>query len=304
MPCIRRAKQKLARNVGTVIWIVGSFIITCGNANTADVMSNEPVETFGSLADILTTTNPEFDQFLEKQKTKLAASPTNVNASELYKTQQKERYDFYRDYLSKYWPKAFVICEQIFTALTPDQVEAALRDLVVVFTEQTWFYFANKPHGFKITHYWELIIDQLSWISEFVSRAYIDKVTNKVYLPSDADESRMIDFMLKTNSFAPKNDDAELLFDYLTQPGKTVVDDFYAMCFDYVIKLFNEGILLQELRQATTFSAELKAVSEKLRGSKYEAEYHEHMKTAEELFAGLKEKKATNSNFASDWFRD
>jgi len=51
---------------------------------------------------------------------------------------------FYYDYISKYYPRAYVIRGK-FMSMTAEQVADALIDIVHVFTKEPWFYFQNTP---------------------------------------------------------------------------------------------------------------------------------------------------------------
>jgi hypothetical protein len=200
-----------------------------------------------------------------------------------------ESFDFYQDYLAKYYPKVFVMCRDYFVDMTPQEFEKALAHVVELITRQPWFYFVNRPQGFKITRYWELITDQLSWLSEFMHTACCDAVTNKIYLPTQQDEDDFLRAFLATGSFqsAKKN---MFVDEYLMQSGGQVIYDFYALSFDYLVKLFNEAVLIESVESATYYFAELEFVAEKLQHSCHEAEYQEHLTTAKELLELLKQR--------------
>ena len=70
---------------------------------------------------------------------------------------------------------------------------------------------------------------------------------------------------------------------------------FRSLCFDYLKKMFNEGILLPDVYQAMTILSELQFVTDKLRSSVYEAEYQEHLRQANELLTMLKQKQGIDS---------
>ena len=202
--------------------------------------------------------------------------------------QRQRHFEFYRDYLAKYYPKAFVITEGLFPFMTPESVEAGLAKIVEIFAYKPWFYFLNKPQGFKITRYWELIVDQLSWISDFLGKAYVDTAAGKIMVPSEDEE--LLWFFSFSSMFADKDSAAHKkpLLEWLTTSGKTVVYTFYALSYDYVVKLFNEAILLSDQRTAKKYFSELEWIAKKIHGSQYEADYQEHIKTAQELLDLLK----------------
>ena len=202
--------------------------------------------------------------------------------------------NFYQEYLAKYYPKALVITNHFFAAMTPEAVEAALQDIVMLLADRPFFYFMNDQKKFKVTAYWECIVDQLSLINEFLCIAYINK-DRSISFTDDAEQTGF-------NAYKPIKRD--WLFDWLLAPGKKVIFDFYALCFDYTIKLFNEGILLPDFTQATRYVGELEWLAEKLRGSIYESDYAEHIKTVKELYDLLKQRMGlTNNQFEehNDW---
>lgn len=212
-----------------------------------------------------------------------------------------EKRIFYDQYITKYYPKAFVIREKFFLNMTPDQIADALEDLVEVFSDKPWFYFSNFEGGIKIAHYWEYIVDQCSLISEFLKKARVYVPTRNagetvqtpiVFLSEDNLNYSL--YGVNFNRLFPSIDQKKLresksLFLYLKDMGRTVVYDFYALCFDYLIKLFNEGILLKNMNLVNKYYYELEFIMEKLRMSVYESDYQESVKTAKELITLLKQ---------------
>jgi hypothetical protein len=268
------------------------FIIThtiwCEEIERADRIITTTDAVIQQSLDVLPIfSDQSFVQLLKNQKQSCTVMSDDTDAFAQLKKVQQARFDFYKDYLAKYYPKAFVICEQFFVGMTPDAVEKALQQVIDVFTDQPWFYFVNKPEGFSIAHYWEFIFDQLSWLSEFLNRAAVDAKLEGVFLPDIQD-----DWWFGMSMFASQNDQEgySFLSDILTAPGKTTIYNFYALCFDYTVKLFNEGIFLTDSNQAALYYAELEFLAEKLRGSYYEADYQESLKTAKELLLLLKQK--------------
>lgn len=242
-------------------------------------------------AGMTSNSHPNFSRSSGSSVTK-PKSPSEKSAEHirfLYKKMDQKDFDFYRDYLSVYYPKVFVYCNQLFTHMTPPEVEKSLQQLVNLFVEQPWFYFANTPKGFILTRYLEYVIDQLSITYDFLSRARVDPQTLKITLP------RPNEFMNDFSFFNPlsssgKKPTTKPLLSFLTGQGKTVIYEFYALIFDYLIKLFNEGIIIQDVKQASYYLSEMTFVSEKLRGSHLEQEYAESVKTAQQLLNLLKQK--------------
>jgi len=193
---------------------------------------------------------------------------------------------FSRDYLEKYFPKVFVT-RDFFVRMTVDEVAAALGDVVTILAEDPAFYFTNPGQPFKISHYWEHVVDQLSWTSEFLERALVDEKTGKIIL-------KQYDVDIFSSSYACWQSDSKTqeqpLAPMLAEHKLGTYHQFYALSFDYLKKLFNEGILLFDVHQTIFYYSELEFVTEKLRGSIFEAEYQEHFKQAYELMNLLKQK--------------
>jgi hypothetical protein len=210
-----------------------------------------------------------------------------VEIGEALAAQQKQNYqerrDFYRDYIAKYYPKAMVICEDHLARMTPEQIAQTLARVITIFTEQPWFYFVNNPKGFKLIHYWEFVVDQLSIFHTFIGKVRIRKKDNSLWILQGDDE--LIAYWASGGSAFRES---TALVDYLADLPNSPLYDFYALSFDYLIKLFNEGILLSIPSQALSYFAELEFIMDKLHGSSYEAEYQEHLTTAQELLMLLK----------------
>ncbi len=196
-----------------------------------------------------------------------------------------EENPFYKKYLSKFYPKVFVIRENFFARMTPVHIAEGIANVVYIFSEKPWFYFFDKADGFKIAGYWEYVVDQCSFINEFLKKASVNLTTRRVFLPEKngklSEGIRKMGTGVKTKN----------LFLYLRDSGCTSVFDFYALSFDYLLKLFNEGILLKDFEMVDRYYYELDFVVKKLFKSKYEADYLEVMKTCKELMTLLKNKQ-------------
>lgn len=182
---------------------------------------------------------------------------------------------FYEDYLKKYYPKAFVMTE-LFLAMKPHEVAQALDLIIDIFTNAPWFYFKDFSKGFKLVHYWEYVIDQLAIVNNFLKRARVDRKTQVIFL------SERTSYPLSVPT------DNLLLF--LKKTYKAEMARFYALSFDYLIKLFNEGILLGEPVKATQYYYELSFVATKLRDTEFENEYRQAFQVCKELLDLLKQK--------------
>lgn len=202
----------------------------------------------------------------------------------LAKQQQEEPCEanhFYKKYLAKFYPKVFVIRDHFFANMTPDQIAETIANVVYIFSEKPWFYFFDREEGFNIAAYWEYVVDQCSFINEFLKKASVSLTTRAVFLPDAAKLDKHMGYGSRTKN----------LFVYLRDSGCTSVFDFYALSFDYLLKLFNEGILLKDFEMADRYYYELDFVVKKLFKSKYEADYLEVLKTCKELMTLLKNKQ-------------
>lgn len=185
---------------------------------------------------------------------------------------------FYLEYLEKYYPKAFVITEEYMPQMCPIAAATALDEVLKMLAYKTYFYFQNRPKGFLAGEYLENIKEQLGIITRFLSYASVSngKVVASSYM---------------TMLFNDKNDsDGEKLIQYWRARRIMTFYDFYAFYFDYLVKLFLEGIRFRILSQASKYYTEITKVFEKLKGSAYESERNERLKIYKELLDLLKSK--------------
>lgn len=199
---------------------------------------------------------------------------------------------FYTDYLARYYPRAMVIRNNFFTYAQPDQVLSALRDFCDLLADEPWFYFSNKPDGIVVSRYWVHIVDQCSLISEFLKKAHVDLATQKVFLPKSVERASF--WSWGNFNRAPASQTSKSFFASLNDEQMVVIYEFYALVFDYLIKLFNKAILFQEISDARYYLYELNFANNKLRGSIFEAKYLQVMKTCKELLMLLDQKIAKN----------
>ena len=167
--------------------------------------------------------------------------------------------------------------------MTPEQVAENLQQIVDILSSETWFYFQSGLEHFDVTQYWEFILDQLAFFASYIERAKFDKEKNIVTFDSSY-SFRYSSWFSKLNGITGK----QSLKKYWIEKGIKVHHDFYALCFDYLVKLFNEGILIRDWEQVSYYHYELKDVYERMIGTIYEAEYQEHLKTCSELANLLK----------------
>lgn len=199
------------------------------------------------------------------------------------------RMNFYHDYVSVYYPRALIISNYFFAQIGIAELEKALLIVVDMLASEPWFYVANSPVSVNVTHYWEFIVDQLALISNFLCRACIDEKTEQITIPEE-DDLWLWDW--PSDDEEPGKVKQKQLINYLIEQKITAVYDFYALSFDYVVKLFNEGILIQSVEQAVRYATDLEWVVQRLQGSYYEAAYQEHLKTVSELLEILKNRKS------------
>ncbi|MFH0898494.1 MAG: hypothetical protein V1855_02870 [bacterium] len=214
--------------------------------------------------------------------------------------------NFYKDYLQKYYPKVFVIRELFFENMEPEQIALALGDIVALFTQEPWFYFVDKKKQCDLAFYWEYILDQVSFISEFLNIARVDLKTKSVFMPEQEEIGFSFGFLFAEQGFSGHaHGMTKNLFEYLKEQGVEVVFDFYALCFDYVIKLFNENILLKNTRKVERCFSDLKFILKKLDQSVYEKDYQDVLKTCKELMDKLKTKLGEDDmSFIESFFQD
>ena len=138
--------------------------------------------------------NPNFKEFLSDNYQQLHKEPghglRHFDAKYLQEEQDRKR--FYQEYLAKYYPKVFVIRSRFFAQMTLDQMTGALQEIVDVFTEKPWFYFVDKQENFVVVRYWEYIVDQLSFVSDFLRKSYADVKAGTVVAPPSSPFTRPI----------------------------------------------------------------------------------------------------------------
>ncbi|MBS1987662.1 hypothetical protein JST56_01590 [Candidatus Dependentiae bacterium] len=233
--------------------------------------------------------NPNFKEFLSDNYQQLhkvsdqGLRPLDPQALQ----EEQDRKRFYAEYLAKYYPKVFVIRSRFFAHMTLDQMTAALQEIVDVFTEKPWFYFVDKQDNFVVVRYWEYIVDQLSFVSDFLRKAYADVKAGTVVVPQPGVGFFGSPFRFLTQA---QRTTIRPLLAALNERQKKSIYEFYALSFDYLIKLFNEGILLKDTRLASRFLHDLEFVMNKLQGSEFEPDYYEVLKTCKELLNILKHK--------------
>jgi hypothetical protein len=201
--------------------------------------------------------------------------------------------DFYTKYIATYYPKAYVIRERYFANMTPDEIVKSLKTVIDVIAERTWFYVSNNPHTFACGQYWEFFIDQLNILHEFLYKAKVDPATQKVFIPYE-DESLYYSQLL-SDSFEMIDDGTVAFLEYIDEPWhKSIIYEFYVLFFDFLIKMFNEGILSNDRLKTITYLSELEYITELLEGSDYEATYKEHLATCHQLADVLRQRRELN----------
>jgi hypothetical protein len=212
---------------------------------------------------------------------------------------------FHDKYLLTYYPKAFVIRDLFFMNMDPDKLADALQDIIDIFSQEPWFYFVDDRRKIKIAMYCEHIVGQCIIISKFLKEARVDLLSKRIIWNTDLEQYfRYCRFRspstAKTNQKKTMN-----LFLYLQQNRQEVVFHFYSLCFDYVIKLFNEGVLLKDLGIMNKYYRELEFIVGCLKGHPNEGDFHDAMKTRKELRDIVKSVLGIDdSNFSEDYASD
>lgn len=201
--------------------------------------------------------------------------------------------DLYRNYITVYYPKVYVIIEQYLLAMCPIAADKALGQIVDIYRDMLWFYYQNKPAGFYAGEFWENVIEQCSILMTFVKRARVDFTTNTLFLPG---------YVSPLEAMAAS--DSIQLLDYWKQAGKTRVYDFFAFYFDLRLKMFNEGIRFKIYSQATRYKRKLEKSLVDLRGSAYESRYQEAMNKSKELLALLRQRIGIEERLSHVWLDD
>ena len=208
---------------------------------------------------------------------------------DLKKTPIEQRSLFYEEYLEKYFPRALVIRGRFLANMSPQKINQTLEDIVMLLKTDTAFYFVNETDRVKIGFYWEAIVDQISLISEFLKKAYVDLNTKTVFLLEPlmfGIGSAQMNCSFVRNAKTPLAPMKQLLV-FMRENRLESIGKFYATYFDFLVKLFNEGILFKDLQQSQIYLHELEFVMTKLRGTTLERQYQEPLNVCKELFAIL-----------------
>jgi hypothetical protein len=217
----------------------------------------------------------------------LDLGPTSTTEQKINDSFSKDRRSkFYNEYIAKYYPKAYVICQKLFK-MELEGIPEAINDLIYVKTKEPWFYFQDSPKGFKLIYYWEYIIDQCAIIHEFLSRIRVDLKTKKLIIPS---QTTSFNFWSSHSNLSNSNVNTLTLADYLKKKHVTVYADFCAFCFDYLVKMFNEGILLKDANKASSYLYEIEYMFEKLQNTPREGDYEKSTNVCKQVYEILRKK--------------
>lgn len=240
-----------------------------------DIISFSDSEIFGSVT----------------QSTSLKETGTELNDN----FSKDKRSKFYREYIEKYYPRAYVIQEK-FMKMKVGDLAAAINDIVYVFTKQPWFYFQNTPKDFRLIYFWEYVIDQLAILHDFLVNARLNKKTKEIFWSNNKSTYNY------WSNFASsvEDDNSDAISDYLKENHIHAYSDFYALAFDYHVKMFNEGIFLNDMIKVNRYMGELEYILEKLKNTPREANYELHVKICKEVLAILRKKTGSTdyANFA------
>jgi hypothetical protein len=203
-----------------------------------------------------------------------------------------EKITFHEQYLAKYFPRALVVRGRFLANMRPDEIDLALDDIVKIFKVEPGFYFSNDAERVKIWLYLEVVIGQFSLISEFLKKAFVDQQKQEIFLYNPLrfgiGSSRInCTFLRSYQKQESKKLQHKQLITYLHEKRLTAVDRFYATYFDYLKKIFNQAVLLQDVAQAQKYQRELKFVIDKLQGTAFERMYQDPFNLGNELLTIL-----------------
>ncbi len=193
--------------------------------------------------------------------------------------------DFYNECFVTRYGRVRKICKKMLTMPAPVCAQA-LKMFVDILTHTPWLYFVNKREEFKSKYYWEHIIDQCAIMNYFLKTARVRLDNKTLFIPPYGQM-----YWKTTQQY--KN--TQPLLEYFRRHHKPVIGCFYALIFDYAIKLFNEAILLKSQRQVSRCYVILEYAMDKLRGTDYEADYQESLNICKELTQLLKHMMGTDS---------
>ena len=184
---------------------------------------------------------------------------------------------FHRTYLGPIKPRAGII-GSLFLYMTPKQADKAIADVVKMMTDDPAFYFQHKTEDFKVARHIEHIVDQLSIIHEYLVRLRVRIPSGVTYHPVTAQP-------------LAKGETSDYLIDYLLKVLQSeAVPRFLALSYDYVNRLFIEGIKAQNIERARYYYRELEYLEQNIRDSAYERDYSEHLTMARSIIDLLKAK--------------
>ncbi len=208
---------------------------------------------------------------------------------------------FYNEFLTKYYPKAYVIRHCFFEYLTRDELINALDDILTMLIEEPVRYFVNddEMHA-DVTHYWEYIIDQLAILSQFLNRCSVDNEGKIIFNRSSLCSDDYANYFSSSFDCAYKKP----LLSSLTEAQMRVVYKLYALSYDYDNKMFNEGILFSDMHQVKRYEFELGFLSNAMKGSIYEVDYSEAFKTSKEVVALLSQRLSNESSYSTSYDND
>ena len=179
--------------------------------------------------------------------------------------------EFYNRRLAVFFCRALWIVDH-FYEMCPGVIASSLDEVVELMSDIPWYYFQNTENNFNLGEHWEIILGQYDTISSFLETALVDPEANKV--------------LRRTNKFRKGLIHIE---NYWRNAGIDIYYKFHAHHFDYVAKMFNEGIRLKDFNQAERYYSLANQVIKRLNGSvKYESYYKEKMKIYEVLLEELR----------------
>jgi hypothetical protein len=190
----------------------------------------------------------------------------------------QEGMDFFEKGIYLYYPKVHLFKDVHFPTMCSVAIDAALREIANVLNFETWFFYINERKQFRWGSYWERIIKVCKIIVNYFERAEVDLRDLSVFKKTQAEIWE--EFFCGKRSTVP----SIKLTQYWKENGYTAYYDIYAIMFEYVHALFNEGIKFENAKKINKWFYRLERLSKKLVGSKkHQIKVEQAIKTAKRL---------------------
>lgn len=190
----------------------------------------------------------------------------------------------YTKYMKVYRPTAPCIISHYFEGMCPKAIDYYIGQISDILAHHTWFYFSNSPKNFLVSDFWECIVDQVRLFHTYLTSTYV-RLPDEVVVSK---EQLHIDELLAANSpYVP-------LMLFLKHKHMHNFYRLYGLYFDYLNKLFLEGVQFGLITQATRCKMQLQLVFSKLKGWSKEHYYKKALDRLDELL------KKARARFGTD----